>query len=236
MRLDQFPSIWLFGLMLAIPAAAQEGVSQVWPETDLFLNLNQKYRLHAFFTGTRIENQQGVDQQQVAALLDISMLAIRHRSLTENSDLALRKHITVSTGFTYMTPPSHDPGTPGVYAGLFDITPRHVFPLGIRISTRSRVEFRFIGSEFSPRYRIRPQLERDFAVRKLIFTPYASGEFYYYFSSHSWNQNVWQMGVSTQIVRWFALDLNYNRQVNHSAAPYIVNALGVNAYFYLRAK
>jgi hypothetical protein len=223
-------------LTLALPAAAQDEATQVWPETDLYLNLNQKYRLHAFYTGTRIENQQGVDQQQVSALLDISMLTIRRKSLTENSNIALRKHLTVSTGFSYMTPASSQPGSPGVYAGLLDVTPRHLFPLGIRVSTRSRCEFRFIGSDFSPRYRIRPQLERDFPFRKLIFTPYANGEFYYYFSSRSWNQIVWQLGVSTQIVRRFALDLNYNRQINHASPPYTVNALGINAYFYFWAK
>jgi hypothetical protein len=236
MRSGHFASTWLLGLFLALPAPAQNTVTQVWPEVDLYLNLNPKYQWHSYFTGTRIENEQGVDQRQVVTLMNISMLAMRQRAFVGNSNMALRKHVTVSAGFSYMTPASSQPGSPGVYSGLFDATPRRVLPLGILFSARSRVELRFIGTDFSPRYRIRPQLQRDFPFRKLIFTPYADGEFYYYFSSHTWGQNVWQIGVSTQLTRWVAVDLNYNRQVNHASPPYIVNAVGINTYFYFGAK
>ena len=114
-----------------------------------------------------------------------------------------------------------------------DVTPHIPLPLGLQASDRSRVDLRFIeGSGFFWRYRNCISLQRTFTVHRLVFSPYAQGEFFYSSSSGSWNKTTFQVGSDFPFRKHFDFELYYEHDNNIGSIPNQVNAFGVTTYIY----
>jgi hypothetical protein len=116
---------------------------------------------------------------------------------------------------------------------IIQATPRYIPGAGFLLTDRNRIEFRWVNGSYDARYRNKLTLDRHLRLKKLGFTPYASGELFYDRNHHSWNENQYAFGVQMPYKRHLMLDTYYLRQncTTCSQDPLNVFGLTLNLYF-----
>lgn len=225
--------VWLVALtaVFSLGGSAQqppEPVKQIWPEVDVYVPLNEKFRLFFLATTTKAEETRDNTEAQVGAHLDYKV----------NQRVGLR------TGYRYgFSLGGSDPFKE--HRIIFEQTLRQTLPLQVLLSDRNRQDLRWVNGEFSARYRNRATLERGFKVLNRVVTPYGSAEAFYDSRFKTWNRN--RLAVGTQITfkrgaplislidpkRQLMLDVYVMRQNDSRSQPSRVRALGMalNIYF-----
>jgi hypothetical protein len=209
-------------------AKAQETETrrEFWPEVDVFVPLTPKFRLGIIATVTRVEETKEDTEASIGAHIDFTP----------------RKEITFRAGYRYGFSLT-DSDSYKEHRIILEQTYRRTIPLTILLSDRNREELRFVNGNFSGRYRNRLTLEREFSLRKLRLTPYASGEIFYDTRFDTWNRNRLTGGVQVPLKRGFpiigrlnpgriaVLDLYLMRQNDSRSDP--PRVVGVGATFNL---
>jgi hypothetical protein len=192
---------------------------EAWPEVDLYINLNPKWRL-LFLGNISQERETNIDLEgQVGA----------------HVDYFFNKYLVFRTGYRYgFSLIEEDPFQE--HRLLFEQTLRVPIPWKILLSDRNREDLRWVDGSFSVRYRNRLMLERDFGIRNFRFTGYGSAEIYYDSRFDTFNRNRFVIGTTFPVNKHFALDLSYARQNDSRSQPNHVNAIGVVLVFTLRNK
>jgi hypothetical protein len=113
-------------------------------------------------------------------------------------------------------------------------TPRYLPGKGFLVQDRNRVEFRWINGEYSVRYRNKLTVQHNLKVKKVLFTPYASGELFYSGQFNSWNENRYSFGVQVPYKRSLMVDFYYLRQNCTTCSQNPVNVWGLTLNLYLR--
>ncbi len=201
----------------AIAQDAPETQDELWPEVDLYVTLNLKWRLF-FLANVARERETDIDREaQVGA----------------NADYLVNKHLVIRSGYRYGF--SLDDDEPYQEQRIiFEQTFRVTIPWKILLSDRNRQELRWVNGSFSARYRNRLQLERDFAIKYIKFTAYGSAEAYYDFRYDTFNRTRFEGGVVLPLRKSIDLDIYYARQNDSRSTPNHVNAIGITLVFTLR--
>jgi len=171
-------------------AKAQEAETrrEFWPELDVFIPLKPKFRLGITATVTRLEETKEDTEASIGAHIDFTP----------------RKDITFRAGYRYgFSLTDTDPYKE--HRIILEQTYRRIIPLAILLSDRNREELRFLNGSFSGRYRNRLTVEREFSLRKLRLTPYASGEVFYDTRFDTWNRNRLTGGIQVPLKRGFPI-------------------------------
>lgn len=225
--------VCLVALTLAFSSGARaqqdpETVKQFWPEVDIYVPLNEKFRLYFLFATTKAEETKENTEGQVGAHIDYHL----------NGKVSLR------TGYRYgFSLGGSDPFKE--HRIVFEQTLRQPLPLDVLLSDRNRQELRWVNGEFSARYRNRVTLEREFKVLNRPLTPYGSAEAFYDSRFKTWNRNRFAVGAQIAFKRGvplislihpkkqFVLDVYVMRQNDSRSQPRHVNAAGLalNIYF-----
>lgn len=206
-------------------AAAQTDKTQkeFWPEVDVYVKINEKLRLLFVADSSR----DGESKRGLEAHVGV------------NLDYRLNEKWSFRAGYKYGFSLDNDDDYQENRI-LLEQTLRVPLPAGLLLSDRNREDFRFLSGDFSVRYRNRVMLEREFAIRRFKFTPYASGEIYYDTRFDAFNRNRTIVGVQLPLGvglaplrehlalprRKLSLDLYYARQNDSRSEPNHVNALG----------
>jgi hypothetical protein len=209
-------------------AQGSDTSSQFWPEVDVYVPLNEKFRLFFLATTTKLEETRENTEGWVGAHLDYQF----------------RKKISLRTGYRYgFSLGGSDPFKE--HRIIFEQTVRQPLPLEILLSDRNREDVRWLNGEFSSRYRNRVTLEREFKVLNRGVTPYGSIEAFYDSRFDSWNRNRVAAGVQLTLKggaplislihprKQFVLDVYVTRQNDSRSQPGRVKALGLafNIYY-----
>jgi hypothetical protein len=209
--------------------AAERTLNEAWPELDVFIKINDQWRLfllgtvsRAIETGVSTESTVGVHVDYFPAGLPRSWVDLLPGIDTYWS-------VWLRAGYNHIA--ATQPESAGEDRLLFEGTLRSV-PLwgGIRLSDRNRIDLRRIGSSDSWRYRNRVRIERTFALQPLLAgaedgwrqllpaasaaTPYATAEFFWDSRSAAWSRRYLQVGVEFDLRRDRSLDLFVGRQVD----------------------
>jgi hypothetical protein len=112
-------------------------------------------------------------------------------------------------------------------------TPRYRPLERFLLADRNRVEFRWVGGDYSTRYRNRFTAEYDADTGGFAFTPYASAEFFFDITKSDWNEEQYAAGLMLPYKRILTVDLYYLRQNCPGCSPQFLNVFGltVNVYF-----
>ncbi|HKO98703.1 MAG TPA: DUF2490 domain-containing protein [Pyrinomonadaceae bacterium] len=197
-------------------------VKQIWPEVDIYVPLNEKFRLFFLATTTKAEETRNNTEGQVGAHIDYHV----------NSKVSLR------TGYRHGFSLSGDEPFKE-HRIIFEQTLRQPLPLQILLTDRNRQDLRWVNGEFSARYRNRATLEREFKVLNRSLTPYGSAEVFYDSRFNTWNRNRLAVGVQISLKRGLplislihpkkqlVLDIYGLRQNDSRSQPNHVNVLGI---------
>ena len=197
-------------------------VKQIWPEVDIYVPLNEKFRLFFLATTTKAEETRDNTEGQVGAHIDYN----------------LNRKVSLRTGYRYgFSLGGSDPFKE--HRIIFEQTLRQPLPLQVLVSDRNREDLRWVNGEFSARYRNRVTLEREFKVLNRGITPYGSAEVFYDSRFKTWNRNRFAVGAQLALKRGaplislihpkkqFVLDLYLMRQNDSRSQPAHVKALGI---------
>ena len=209
--------------------------NQFWPEADVYVKLNPKFRL--FFLGTV---SRAVEDGELIGSDAFECQFGAHFDYIPN------KHVVLRIGYRFgrSLGDTDDPYTENRL--ITEQTFRKMIKGDVLLSDRNRQDFRWVNADFSFRYRNRLTIEREFGTFKgRTITPYASGEVYYDTRHGTWNRNRYAAGFQFPMLRRHAplkmlfpdrdivLDVYYMRQNDSKSSPRHVNAIGlaVNLYF-----
>ena len=220
-------SVWLLTIIIAMSACvrAQQPTSdtptQLRPEVDVYVPLDEKFRLFFLFSVTKAEETRDNTEAQFGAHLDY----------TVNKRLVLR------AGYRYVfslaeTDPFKE------HRPIAEQTFRQQLPLNILLSDRNREDFRFVNGDFSFRYRNRLTLEREFLLPGRSITPYGSIEVYHDSRFKVWDRNRLTVGVQVQLKKalpllsritprkQFLLNVYYAKQNDSRSEPHHLHTIG----------
>ena len=210
-------ALWVaFRLTLSIAAAArttsaQSSTNEIWTELDVYWRPAEHQR--TFLELSRLTEPEGRGPEGTIGLyqdyLNLPLIYLRagFRFTASLSDASYRESRIV--GETTVTAYSTS---------------------SIRVLNRSRVEFRWVNSEYSYRLRDRIQVQRvPPNSNGLALAPYGTFEAYYDSRYNTIARIGGRIGSEAHVHGPFSIDLYVARQNNSRSEPKYVNALGVTA-------
>ena len=200
---------------------AAETPTQLWPEVQVYVPLDEKVRLFFLFSITKARETRDNTEGQFGAHIDY----------------ALNKRLTLRAGYRYgFSLTETDPFKE--HRPIAEQTYREELPLKILLTDRNRQDFRIVNGDFSFRYRNRLRLEREFLLPGRSITPYGSVEVYHDSRFDVWNRNRLTVGVQIQLRRALPLlrlvtprkqvilDVYYTKQNDSRSQPHHLHAIG----------
>jgi hypothetical protein len=109
---------------------------------------------------------------------------------------------------------------------------RAPLPAAIWLETRTRAGFRWIGDEYSNRYRFRLDLSREFAVRDRPVVPYFNFEWFYDTRYDDWARTLATLGAEVTATDRFRYEVYLARQADRLPQDKVIDALGVVLKWY----
>jgi len=176
----------------------------------------------------------GFTQVKTVATLSQRMKRIVRRH-TDNADEENDYNLVFGAGYEYLRT-TQNGGVKHENRLLVEATPRHAPGLGLLITDRSRIEFRWNDGVYDFRYRNKLTVNRTFDLGKLKLTPYAAGELFWDRNHHAWNENQYAFGVQLPLRRRVMLDLYYLRQNCTTCKQDPLNVFGVTVNLFFPGK
>ncbi len=217
-------------LLPGISARAQS--RQAWPEISTFIKLNEQMRFYFLATTTK-ENRNSTDGE-FGPNFDFYLKPLRNQTRWGlfPLDESKKRLLMLRVGYRYL--PSYTGDNPTEHRGILEATPRYPLMRGVLVSNRHRLDVRSIEGEYSWRYRNRLTVEREFAVGRFRFGPYARGEIYYDSRVHKCSRTELTAGSVFPITKHLELEGYFAHQQDTAKSPNrTVNAVGIvtNLYF-----
>lgn len=220
----------LAGSSLCAAGAAQAAdTSEFWPELNAYLQLNERSR--AFFSaayalGKESDSVRSVD---MAAFLDVSLKPIGPRRRQRLSqDWQRSRYLWARIGYDRVFEATDSTGVEVVEdRGVIAFYGRAPLPADLWLEARSRADFRWIGDEYSNRYRFRLDLSREVTLFDHTVAPYGNVEWFYDTRYDDWARTLATLGAEVTVSSRFRYEIYVARQADRVPEDKDLNALGV---------
>jgi hypothetical protein len=214
-------------LLVAHDARAAEDPTEIWPELQFFKNTSPRTRL--FFMATYAEGQDSaLGTLDLAGFVDIT-LDPRLRGSLRSDDWTKKKYAWLRIGYDYVfRTEDRELEEVSEERGIIAFHGRTWLPGEIFVEGRLRADLRWIGDDYSTRYRTRLEVNRDFVLRNgRTVTPYLQVETFYDTRYDGWSRALYQVGADVE-TRWRRLRIEpyIARQVDRLPEDSAVNAFG----------
>jgi hypothetical protein len=192
-------------------------------------------RTRAFFDlAYALGKESDVKSGNLAAYLDVSLKPIaRMRRDLLTDDWQRNKYLWARVGYDRIFEAVDSEGFEVVEnRGVLALYGRIPLPAAVWLETRTRADFRWIGSEYSNRYRFRLDLSREFAVRDRTVVPYCNFEWFYDTRYDDWARTLLTVGAEVTMTEHFRYEVYVARQADRVPEDKDLNALGVVLKWY----
>jgi hypothetical protein len=225
--IESFFALICAGLPVAGSARAEDA-SEFWPEISAFTQLNERSRAY-FDAAYALGKESDVKSVDVAAYLDVSLKPIaRLRQDLLTQDWQRNKYLWARIGYDRIFETTDAMGVQVVEnRGVIALYGRAPLPAAFWLETRTRADFRWIGDDYSNRYRFRLDLSREFTVRDHAVVPYGNVEWFYDTRFDDWARTLWTLGAEVTQNDHFRYELYFARQVDRLPEDRNLNAIGV---------
>jgi hypothetical protein len=216
---------------LALAGAAHAAdSSEFWPEANLFVTLSPKTRL--FFDVPYTNGKESPNAAlDLAAYLDVSLKPIRQKLRTE--DWQRSRYLWARIGYDRIFNSTDDSGAEVVEnRGIVSVYAKALLPDEVVMEARVRADLRWIGDDYSTRYRFRIEFNRQFTVRDYGVLPYFNVEWFYDTRYDGWARTLYQLGPEITVGPHFRYEIYLARQVDRLPKRSDLNALGLNFKWY----
>jgi hypothetical protein len=205
--------------VLFVSGAARAGDPwEFWPELNLYKRLGPATRLYfvtAYATGGKESELQTLD---VAGYFDMTFKplmrdVVREDDWRSREDWRSKRYLWIRLGYDHVFKfgePEAKPEDRGVVAAHG----RAYLPEQVLLEFRARADLRWIGGDYSTRYRLRGEANRDFTVRGIVTNVYLQAECFYDSRYDGWARSLYQVGAEITVTDHFRLEPSVARQVD----------------------
>jgi hypothetical protein len=214
-------------------AARAADASEFWPELSAFKQLNDRTRAY-FDAAYALGKESEVKSADIAAYLDISLKPIARMSTGRlTDDWQRNKYLWARIGYVRVFEATDSTGVEvAENRGVLALYGRVPLPAAIWLETRTRADFRWIGNEYSNRYRFRLDLSREFGVLDHAVVPYFNYEWFYDTRYDEWSRTLATLGAEVTANDHFRYEVYVARQADRVPERKDLNALGVALKWY----
>jgi hypothetical protein len=228
-RLLAFVSL---GVALTFADAARAAdSSEVWPEANLFYRLNPRTRV--FLDAAYAEGKESdTSSLDLGAYLDVSLKPVLPGRLMTD-DWQRSRGLWARIGYDRIFKATAESG-PDVAEnrGIVSFYGKAPLPANVWVEARVRADLRWIGDEYSTRYRFRVEATREFTVRGHTIVPYFNVEWFYDTRYNGWARVLYQFGPEVTVNEHFRYEIYLARQVDRLPEQETLDAIGLVAKWY----
>jgi hypothetical protein len=211
------------------PASADDPW-EFWPEGQLFVGVSPRMRV--FLDAAYAKGKESDDLSlDAAAYLDVSLLPIgpRRRRAYMDQDWQRGRYLWARVGYDRVFKVTEAEGTPSVAEdrGILSLWGKVPLPGDVALESRARVDLRWIGGEYSTRYRLRFEATRAFTVTGHAVVAYVNVEWFYDTRYDGWARALYQGGSEFTVNDHFRLELNLSQQTDTLPETSRLNAFSI---------
>lgn len=205
--------------------------SEFWPEVSGYVRLTPRARIfvNAAYAEAKESDIQSLD---LAAYFDVSLKPILRKKLRVE-DWQRSRYLWARIGYDRVfkaidgqdAEVSEDRGILSLYA-------KAPLPAEVWLEARVRTDLRWIGEDYSTRYRFKVEATREFTVREHTVVPYFNVEWFYDTRYDGWARTLYQLGPEVTLSKHFRFEIYVAYQKDRLPSPSSTNALGVVAKWY----
>jgi uncharacterized protein DUF2490 len=193
------------------------------------LNPRTRIHLNAAYAEAKESDTQSLD---LAAYLDISLKPILRKEL-QAEDWQRSRYLWARIGYDRVfeatdaadAEVAEDRGIVSLYA-------KAPLPAEVWLEARARADLRWIGDDYSTRYRFKVEATREFTVFNHTVVPYFNVEWFYDTRYDGWARTLYQLGPEVTVNQHFRFELYVARQEDRLPSASSTNAVGVIAKWY----
>ena len=199
-------------LLLLSGAARADDPTEFWPELNLFEKLGPTTRLYFVAAYARGKESDALSLD-VAGYFDLTLGPPVRRSLLTD-DWRAKRYLWARVGYDRVSKAENKTKTTPEDRGIVALHARAYLPAGILFEGRARADLRWMGGDYSTRYRLRGELNRDFNVFDRVVTPYLQAEAFYDTRYDGWARELYQVGAEVGVTGHFRVEPSVARQVD----------------------
>jgi hypothetical protein len=205
--------------------------SEFWPEVSGFVALSPRTRI--FLNAAYAEAKESAEKSlDLAAYLDISLEPILRKELLAE-DWQRSRYLWARIGYDRVfdasdgadAEVSEDRGIVALYA-------KAPLPAEFWLEARVRADLRWIGDDYSTRYRFRVEATRELTVLDHTVVPYFHVEWFYDTRYDGWARTLYQLGPEVTLSKHFRFEVYVARQEDRRPSSSSTNGFGVVAKWY----
>lgn len=216
-------------LGLAGPVRAADA-AELWPELSAYVGLNERARLYLDASYAR-SKESDLKSLDVSGFVDLSIKPILRSDLWSD-DWQRKRYLFARLGYTRVFKATADGTEVAENRGSVALFARAPLPAEVWLESRVRADLRWIGGDYSTRYRARLEVNREWAVGEHSVLPYINVEAFYDTRYDAWARTLYQGGVEVTVDKRFRYEIVLVRQVDRLPAPESLNALSLVAKWY----
>ncbi len=217
-------------LTLGGSASAAADSAEFWPEAALFYQLSPQTRLY-LDAAYASDPQSDVQSLDLVVALDISIKPIVRKQL-RTLDWQRSRYFWMRTGYTRVGKAENGMRQNPEDRLFAQLSGKAELPAEIGLEGRARVDLRWIGGDYSERYRLRVEVNREFQVHERTILPYFNVEWFYDTRYDRWSRKLYQAGGEFTVSPHFRFEVYLARQHDHLPTESSVDALGLMAKWY----
>jgi hypothetical protein len=218
-------------LLLAGTARAGDPL-EFWPELNLFETLGPTSRLY-FVAAYGKGKESPLQTFDLAAYYDFTLMPFLRHALRDE-DWQRNKYLWARIGYDHVFKFESETGarTAPEDRGIAALYGRAYLPAEVLFEGRVRVDLRWIEGDYSTRYRLRGELNRQFDVGGHPVTAFIQAEAFYDTRYDGWARELYQVGAEVGITPHFRFEPSLARQLDHLPEPAGLWAFALVARWY----
>jgi hypothetical protein len=168
--------------------------SEFWPELNAFVPLSPGTRifLDAAYAEGKESDAQSLD---LAVFLDVSLKPITRKELW-TEDWQRSRYFWARVGYDRIFKETSETGADVAEdRGIVSLYGKAPLPAQVWLEARARADLRWIGDDYSNRYRARLEVTREFTVLRRPVVPYVNYEWFYDTRYDGWARTLWAVGA-----------------------------------------
>lgn len=198
---------------------------EFWPEINGFIKLNDQFRIFLF------AKEKGEDNQtlDLSANIDISIKPLLKK---RQKDWQRSRYLWVRLGYDYIFKQETGEKSTPENRGMINIYGKQELPAAIWLEARSRADLRWIGGEYSTRYRFRLEATREFEVFRHTVEPFLNCEALYDTRYSGWSRLRIMAGSEFTVNKYFRFELYIAPQLDYLPGRTNLLAFGLVSKLY----
>lgn len=209
---------------------------EIWPEIDLYYRFNEKFRLYAKYSATKLRNSDYTDGGFGIYMDYFASPLLKDKQDTSLRESARSHYLWFRLGYMYSTSPPEAKDPFNTNTIVTEINGSIYLPYEILLTNKNRIDWTIKDENFEPRYRPRLTFEKHLHTKYLYFTPDIYGEYYVYFNRSGLNRFRLSAGIQTKFTDNIEWETYYVHQFANGKYVESLNAIGLSLKFYFMHK